>query len=349
MTGCHRGDAPPLSQAESPSIQVRLAAVTDTQVVQAVVASGVLGAKEEIPLGFKIGGVIASITVEEGERIRAGQVLATLEQPEIAGAVAKAEAGLGQAERDLRRAEALFADSVIPRSAWEGARTAAEVARADVQVARFNQRYAAIRAPVAGTVLRRSAEPGQQISGGTPVLVLASAERGQVVRVGLADVDVARVAPGDRASIRFQGGTGQPVAGRVSQIAAQANPGAGTWTVEIRLDHPLVTVTGAAASGLIGAVEITPARAESVQLIPIQALLEGDSDSATVYTVSGKSAEPVASRRRVHIAFLAGDQVAVRGGLEGVNQVVTDGAPYLQEGAPVRPIGSQQVPEEGGR
>jgi hypothetical protein len=96
-------------------------------------------------------------------------------------------------------------------------------------------------------------------------------------------------------------------------------------------------------------VEITPGRAESVRLIPIEALLEGDSDSATVYTVRRQSAEPVADRRRVRIAFLAGEQVAVRAGLEGVNEVVTDGAPYLQDGAPVRPLGGQQVPEGGGR
>lgn len=327
--------------------QVRLAPVTDTSIVQPVVASGVLGAKEEIPLGFKIGGVIGRIEVEEGEVVKAGQLLATLELPEIAGAVAKAQAGLDQAERDLARADALYADSVIPRTGWEGAKTAAQVAQADLDIARFNQRYAAIRAPSSGTVLRRSAEPGQQISGGTVVLILASAGRGQVIRVGLADRDVARVSLGDRATIRFQLGTGV-VPGRVSQIAAQASPGTGTWSVEVALDRPQPATSGGVASGLIGAVEISPKRADAVRLIPIQALLEGDGDSAEVFTLAVNNSDTTAVRRRVSIAFLSGEQAAVSGGLEGVGEVVTDGAAYLQDGERVHPTGAASTQRRGG-
>ena len=336
----------PATEATSAAVRVRLAPVTDTTIVRPVVATGVLGAKEEIPLGFKIGGVIGRIEVEEGDLVKAGQLLATLELPEIAGAVAKAQAGLDQAERDLARANALYADSVIPRTAWEGASTAAEVAKADVEIARFNQRYAAIRAPSNGTVLRRNAEPGQQISGGSAVLILATAARGQVVRVGLADRDVARISLGDRATIRFQTGPAR-VTGRVSQIAAQATPGTGTWSVEVALDRPQSAAVGGVASGLIGAVEIAPKRAETVRLIPIQALLEGDEDSAVVFTLTANSAETTAVRRRVSIAFLSGEQAAIRGGLEGVREVVTDGAAYLQDGEVVHPVGAV-APSGGG-
>ena len=93
--------------AAQPAIRVHLAPVTDTTIVQLVTASGVLGAKEEVPLGFKIGGVVRSILANAGDLVRAGQLLASLELPEIEGGVAKAEAALAQAERDLTRAEAL--------------------------------------------------------------------------------------------------------------------------------------------------------------------------------------------------------------------------------------------------
>lgn len=334
----------PAALVATNAVRVRLAPVTDTTMVRPVVATGVLNAKEEIPLGFKIGGVVGRIEVEEGDVVKAGQLLATLELPEIAGAVAKAQAGLDQAERDLDRANALYADSVIPRTTWEGASTAAKVARADLAIARFNQHYAAIRAPSSGTVLRRNAEPGQQIPGGSAVLVVATAAKGQVIRVGLPDRDVARISLGDRATIRFQIGPGA-VTGRVTQIAAQTTPGTGTWSIEVALDRSETAAGRGVASGLIGAVEIAPKRAEAVRLIPIQALLEGNGDSAVVFTLTASNADTTAVRRRVSIAFLAGDQAAIRSGLEGVREVVTEGAAYLQDGDVVHPVG---VAAQGG-
>jgi membrane fusion protein, multidrug efflux system len=346
--GCGRAAAvPPKAEPTSQARVVRLAPVTDTSVVQPVTATGILGAKEEVPLGFKIGGVIGRIAVEEGDVVAAGQLLATLELPEIAGEVAKAEAGLRQAERDLARAEALYADSVIPRSVWEGAGTAVEVANANLQIARFNQRYAVIRAPGAGTILRRTAEPGQQIGGGVPVLLLGRSGQGQVLRAGLADRDAARVAPGDPAVVRFDAPPGTVMRGRVSQIAAQATPGTGTWVVEIRLEHPVSGSGRGLQSGLIGAVEIRPRREERVRLIPIAALLEGDGDSAAVYTLADHGTDTVAERRGVRIAFLAGEQAAVRAGLEGVHEVLTEGAAYVRDGDPVRPMRSGSATDGG--
>jgi multidrug efflux system membrane fusion protein len=340
-------EAPAPPKARSPAIPVRLAPVIDTLIVQPVTATGVLGAKEEVPLGFKIGGVVGRILVEEGDAVAPGQLLATLELPEIAGEVAKAEAGLTQADRDLTRAEALYVDSVIPRSSYEGAGTAVDVARANLEIARFNQRYAAIRAPSAGTILRRSAEAGQQIAGGVPVLILASAGRGQVVRLGLADRDVARVSTGDPAVVRFDQHPETAVTGRVSQIAAQATPGTGTWTVEVRLDHPVLAANGGVRSGLIGAAEITPRRAERVRLIPVSALLEGDADSAVVYTVATRDADTVAERHRVRVAFITGEQAAVRAGLDGIREVVTEGAGYAQGGGRVRPVKTEPLSDGG--
>ena len=341
LAGCGGVDAaPPRTDWRPQAVVVRLAPVRDTTIVQPVTGTGVLGAKEEVPLGFKIGGVISRLLVDEGETVAAGQLLATLELPEIAGEVAKVAAGLGQAERDLARARQLYADSVIPQNAYEGATTALEVARANLEIARFNQRYAAIRAPAAGTILRRTAEPGQQIAGGVPVLVLASAGAGQVVRVGLADRDVSRISIGDRALVRFDSEGGGPVGGRVTRIAALATPGTGAWAVEVRLAGRVSAGAGGIASGLIGAVEIAPRRAVPVRLIPLAAVLEGDADSAVVYTIVRGPGGSVARRHRVVLGFLTGDQAAVRSGLDGADAVVTEGAAYLQDGAPVRAMES---------
>ena len=222
LAACARGEAaPPPAEAGRAPVTVELAEVADTTIALPVEATGMVGAREELPLAFKIGGVVARVLVEDGEVVQAGSLLAELDQLEIGAEVRRAEAGAAQAARELARARALYRDSVISRAALEGAETAADVAEAGVEIARFNRRYAVIRAPAAGTVLRRMAEPGQQLAGGTPVLLFGSARGGQVVRVGLADRDVAQVAVGDPAVVRFEDGRA-PVPARVTLPALPA-------------------------------------------------------------------------------------------------------------------------------
>lgn len=310
-------------------VAVRTAAVAEEWGTPPVVGTGTLSAKDEVALSFKIGGVVARVAVEEGAAVRRGQLLATLEPAEIDAQVRQAEQDAGKAERGLARARALYRDSVATLEQLQDATTGAEVARAGLAAARFNRRYAAIVAPAGGVVLRRRAEAGELVSPGAPVIVLG-AGGGSVLRVGLPDRDAVRVRPGDAATVRFDAFPGTLFAGRVAEVAPAATPGTGTYQVQVAVD-----ATGRAlSSGLIGRVEIAPAARERLRLVPIEALLEADDDSATVYTLTPDGRR--ARRLPVRVAFLRGDRAAVSGGLDGVREVVTGGAAFLQDGAPVR-------------
>jgi RND family efflux transporter MFP subunit len=308
---------------------VRTAPVTHEVLAPPVVATGTLGPKEEIALSFKIGGVISRVVVDAGARVRAGESLAALDLREIDAAVTRAQSAADKAERDLARARRLYGDSVVTLSQLQDAETGAQVSRADLESARFNRRYAVIVAPAGGVILRRQAEPGELVAPGAPVLVLGSNGRGAVVRVGLADRDVVRVRRGDRAVVRFDALPDREFTGRVTEIAAAAEPSTGTYGVEIALPE-----AAGLASGLVGQVEIRPSTGLSTTLVPIEAVLEADDTEATVYALSGDGTR--AERRRVTVAFIAGDRVAVDRGLEGVAAVITDGAAYLNDGAAVR-------------
>jgi RND family efflux transporter MFP subunit len=296
-----------------------------------IVATGTVAPADVVALGFNIGGVIDRIAVDAGDGVRAGQTLAALDLREIDASLAKARSGAAKAERDLDRARRLYADSVVTLAQHQDAETAAELARADLESAAFNRRYAVIVAPAGGVVLRRAAEPGENISAGATVLVVGThgAGRGNKLEIGLADRDAVSVRKGDPALARFDALPGREFAGRVTRIGAAADPVTGTYEVEIALDD-----AGALAAGLVGRAEIRPARGAPARLIPIEAVLEADGADATVYILSadGKRAE----RRRVSIAFIEGSRVAVSGGLQGTSRVLTDGAAYLDDGAAVR-------------
>ncbi|MGH7614880.1 MAG: efflux RND transporter periplasmic adaptor subunit [Gemmatimonadales bacterium] len=318
---------------DSPSAAalVRTTPVTQEALAPPVVATGTLGPKEEIALSFKIGGVVSRVLVDAGARVRAGETLAALDLSEIDAAVTRAQSAADKAERDHLRARRLYGDSVVTLSQLQDAETGAQVTQADLETARFNRRYAVIVAPAGGVILRRQAEPGELIAPGAPVLILGSSARGTVVRVSLADRDVVRVRRGDRAVVHFDALPDQELAGQVTEISAAAEPGTGTFTVEIAL--PARAAVGL-ASGLVGEVEIRPAGGPPVSLVPIEALLEADGNEATVYALSADGSR--AERRRVTVSFISGDRVAVTHGLEGVTAVITDGAAYLNDGAAVR-------------
>ncbi len=330
IVGCARGRAAaPGARAEAP-VAVRVAPVTLERVTQPVTATGTLGPKEEVPLSFKVGGVIAQMRVDEGQSVRAGDTLALLDLSEIDAAVIRARSAAEKAERDLTRAQRLYGDSVATLEQAQNAETGRDVARAELETATFNRRYAIIVASASGVILKRSAEPGELVQAGMPILKLGSHARGVVVRAGLADRDVVRVRLGDRAVVRFDAFPDRTFEGTVTELAGASDPMTGTYDVEVTV--PLAA--SRLASGLVGQVEIRPAATHTVALVPIESLLEADGSHATVFAASadGRRAE----RRSVTIAFLTGDRVAVTSGLEGVTTVVTDGAAYLDDGSTLR-------------
>jgi RND family efflux transporter MFP subunit len=330
IVGCARGRAAaPGARAEAP-VAVRVAPVTLERVTQPVTATGTLGPKEEVPLSFKVGGVIAQMRVDEGQSVRAGDTLALLDLSEIDAAVVRARSAAEKAERDLTRAQRLYGDSVATLEQAQNAETGRDVARAELETATFNRRYAIIVAPASGVILKRSAEPGELVQAGMPILKLGSHARGVVVRAGLADRDVVRVRLGDRAVVRFDAFPDRTFEGTVTELAGASDPMTGTYDVEVTV--PLAS--SRLASGLVGQVEIRPAATHTVALIPIESLLEADGSQATVFGVSADGQR--AERRTVTIAFLTGHRVAVTSGLEGVATVVTDGAAYLDDGTTLR-------------
>lgn len=330
LTGCRGSDAQEVAHRESTrAVPVRIAPVTDTMLARPIVAAGTVAPKDEIALSFMVGGVIAQITAESGDAVRSGQRLAALDLREIEAALTKARSAAEKAARDVARAQRLYADSVVTLAQLQDAATGAELARADLEAAAFNREYAVIVAPSSGTILRRAAEPGEMVSPGATVLVLGSRARGNVVEAGLADRDVVLVARGAPAVARFDALPGESFDGRVTQIAAAADRATGTFLVEVTLraaDH--------LAAGLVGQVEILPARAVAASLVPIEAILEADGNHATVYALSADGGR--AERRRVTVGFIDDGRVAVTRGLEGAASVLTDGAAFVDDGAAVR-------------
>jgi RND family efflux transporter MFP subunit len=262
LAGCGNGTESAPAKAAAP---VRVAAVEQASAAESLRAIGVLAPADEVRLAFKTGGVIQSLAVEQGAEIREGQLLATLAQDEVAAAVAQARAVAEQAARDLERGRALLADEVATREQVETLSTANEVARAQLRSALFNARHARIEAPADGVVLRKLAEPDEQVASGQPVLVVGNTSGGWIVRASLADRDVVRVRAGDAAEVALDAYPGRRFAARVVEIAAAADPRTGTYEMKVSVDP-----AGARfVQGLVAKVTVADPEAGSVAVVPV--------------------------------------------------------------------------------
>jgi RND family efflux transporter MFP subunit len=304
--------------------------VTDAALDNALRAVGLLTPKEEARLSFKVGGVIESIPVEEGQSVKAGQLLAVLKPVEVDASLEQARQAAAKAQRDLERGKALLADGVATQEQVQDLSTAFAVARAAESSARFNAAHARIEAAVDGVVLRKLAEANEVVQAGQTVLVLGGAERGWIVRVGLADRDVVRVRVGDAARVEFDAWPGQSFRGRISNIASAADAATGTFTVEVQVDAGAVRFV----QGLVAKVALSPRDPVNSRVIPLQALLEANDREAGVFVLDPST--HVVHRVNIRIGRMSAGRIEVLDGLAQGAQVVTDGAAFLENGETVR-------------
>lgn len=341
-------DNAPLPEREAvpraPVVSVSVSTVTSAVDADPVTATGTFGSRDEIPLAFKIGGIVSRVLVDEGATVQRGQLLASLDLREINAAVDKAQVGFDKVQRDQARVQRLAVDSVATLAQLQDATSALEAARSDLITAKVNREYATIVAPEGGIVLQRLVTAGSNVSAGTAIMQLGGTRRGRVLRVGLPDRDALRVQLGDAATIRFDALPARTFVGRVQLVGRSADPRTGTYAVEI-------TVIGADAlpSGLVGAVAIaargTTSEAKLGASVSVDALLEADRDSATVYTVTAPSdaaSDLIAQPQRVRVIGVSGDRAAIEG-LAPDTRIVTRGAAYVTPGARVRIVNADTL------
>lgn len=319
------------TKRETKPIAVRVADVLPQDKALAIQASGIVASQEELKLAFKIGGVITAVYVNEGDRVKKGQVLARLDPSEIQAQVAQAKTGLEKAIRDLERGQRLYEDTVATLEQVQDLTTAKEVAENNLKVAEFNQKYSSIYAPSSGRVLKRFAEKGEIIGPGNPVYFIAANSSAQVLRVGLTDVDVVRVKIGDVASLSFDAYPHQSFEGVISEIAAGSDPMSGTYEVEISIKSGKEEIK----NGFIGKASIQPEAKKGTYRIPIEAVVEADPERASIY-VPNESKTGVTrldlSRYEIGNNFI----LTPESELGTHREVITDGARYLRANSQIR-------------
>ncbi|MFM2288252.1 MAG: hypothetical protein RL684_1395 [Pseudomonadota bacterium] len=320
LAACH-GAAPPVAATATP---VGTALAVDGPDAPTLELHGVVGSRDELRLAFKSGGVIARIAVEAGDAVRAGSVLAELEPPEVDAQLAQAHELEQKAARDLARGEQLRIDEVISLEQLQNLRTQHELAAAQLRAASFNRGYARIVAPADGVVLQRLAAAHELVSPGQPVLAVSSGSRGWVVRAAVSDRELLALRPGLAASVRLDAAPGEPLRARVIELSRAADPATGLFPVQLALEPTTLRL----ASGMVASATLEPGTGGVRVRIPAGALVSAAGTEGRIFVL----ADGIARRRTVRVAFLDGQRIALADGLKAGETVITDGAPFLEDG-----------------
>ena len=330
-TGCK---TKPGEEPENPEIGIRILSVSKSDYQSPVHTAGKLSTKTESRLSFKTGGIIQRILVDEGQSVNEGQLLAELNPEEIYSKVQQAELVLEKSERDFRRAENLYRDSVATLEQYENAGTALDIARANERIARFNLKYSAIHAPSDGKILKRIGETNEIIAPGHPVFIFASTQNDWVVRASLTDRDVIRIQMLDSARIFFDAYDKEVFMGMISEIGMEADPYTGTYEVEAKLLRKPEKLV----SGFIARMDIYPSDKKSAIIIPYGAVVDGVGLTGYVYVIENSRPQ----RRKIFIESFTDQGIIVRSGLYEGEEIVIEGTQYLVEDSPVRIIETVQ-------
>jgi RND family efflux transporter MFP subunit len=350
LTAC--GDGHP-SDPRTQAPLVRIGAVEGAPATSRAF-TGVVAARVQSDLGFRVSGKVLERLVDTGQTIRRGQPLMRMDPIDLGlqaqaqqEAVAAARARAKQTADDEARYRDLVAEGAVSASAYDQIKAAADSARAQLKaaeaqadVARNASGYALLLADADGVVVETLAEPGQVVSAGQPVVRLARAgQREAIVHLP----ETLRPVIGSTAQATLYGNRQSTEPATLRQLSDAADRA--TRTYEARY-----VLGGALAQAPLGAtvtVAIQDGKASTPTLqVPIGALFDPGKGPG-VWAIEGKPAKAV--WRSVQVLGLSDDVAQVKGDLKVGDQVASLGAHLLREGEAVRPMGQGDAMAAGDR
>ncbi|HUX96832.1 MAG TPA: efflux RND transporter periplasmic adaptor subunit [Bacteroidales bacterium] len=318
-------------QSVTVPVRITLSAIRKVPAVVPLHSNGILVSSEELKLSFKTGGIVAHIPVNEGNRVKKGDVIATLDLSEIKAAVEQAELGYNKALRDYQRASNLYRDSVATLELKQNSATALDLAASRLKVASFNLTHSSITAPENGIILKIFAKESEMVASGYPVILFGSSAKFWKVKVGFSDKDIVKINIGDSARISFDAYPDKIFYGLVDQTGEMSNPMTGTYEVELNLSETELRL----ASGFVAGVDLFTSTSDSIPAVPVESVVEANGNEGYVYILEGDSS---VVKTKIEIVLVTGSQLAVRGIPEGIKEVVSGGAAYLRDGEKVQVI-----------
>lgn len=301
--------------AEEEAIPVEVTTLATGEIASVLRFSANLEAENEVQVFSEAKRLVRELFVEEGNRVRRGQVLLRLEDKEQRSAIAKVRSQLSKAEREYKRQKQLHEQELISQQLFAEAIFELEQRQLSLQDAERELTYTEVRAPISGTVTSRLVKVGDQVQIGQHLFDLVDFDS-IVARIFVPEKHLAELSRGLRANVSPAAAEGREYVATVDRIAPIVDPQSGTIKVTVAVGGQ-----EGLRPGMYVNVDLVTATSDDAVLVPKRALVY-DSDQMFVYRLSDDlRVEQVFIEPRLtdkhHVepadGLLAGDLVVVAG------------------------------------
>jgi RND family efflux transporter MFP subunit len=338
LAGCSQEKAAPVAEVVRP---VKVVEIGRAETTRQLDYSGSVRARTEMNLGFRVAGKVTERLVDIGQHVNAGDVLARIDAADYELSVKSAQASLDAAERQVetvdlakKRAEQLYAKNFAPKSqldqatlAYDQAVASRDAARSTLAQAQNQVRYTDLKAGEDGIVTATSADIGQVVGAGTPVMTVAVDGEKEVL-IAVPELDIAGFRPGKEVKASFWSDENLTLDGKVREVAGSADPQSRTFAVRVSLPNDPRVLLGMTAN-----VQATVGSKAELVSIPLTAMTEKDGKQI-VWTVD--RASDTVHPRPIKVANFTADGVAVADGLKQGDVVVAAGTQFMTENLKVK-------------
>lgn len=314
--------------AERTAVTVEVAPAALRPIRASYQATAALEAPGEAQAVSKTSGVLLRLLVEEGDSVKAGQVLAKIDPERPRLEVRRAEAMLRKLEAELARSKELYERKLVAADLYEKIRYDVDTQRAIYDMAKLELSYTDIVAPISGVIAQRSAKVGNLIQLNSPLFRIVDVSRLEAT-LNVPEREIATMRAGAPVSMQVDALPGIAFEGHIDRISPVVDAGSGTFRV-ICAFSPDARLR----PGMFGRIGVVFDEREDVLTVPRIALIEGDNEAAVYRVQDGK-----AVRTPVQLGYLSGEVAEIRTGLAQGDLVVTTGKVALRDGAMVDVVG----------
>ncbi|MGI4864349.1 MAG: efflux RND transporter periplasmic adaptor subunit [Janthinobacterium lividum] len=310
-----------------------LRAGAETTATQPVQYSGTVAEGSGTTVSFQVGGTITALPIEEGQRVRRGQLLATVDGTTYREQYNAQLAQQRLAEDTYRRVKQVFDQGSVAETKLVQARQQAEQARASALASYQNVAHTRLLAPIDGYIGRKQVDVGAVASPGTAVATLVQL-REVKVNVAIPEADINHLRPGDPATVRVPSLGTTPLAGRIDVVSPVADAQSHTFQVSVLLPNPGLQLKPSMTAQVSFDRAAYRTGSTAGLVLPLRAVQVDERGRHFVYVVQGTTAR----WHEVQTGDLVGDGLAVTSGLTAQDQVVVDGYHKLYDQAQIKVI-----------
>lgn len=259
---------------------------------------------QQATLHAKVTGYIATLTVDKGDTVKAGQVLATLEVPELQSDISKSKAEVTAAQIEVKRLHAARAkspDLILPQ-AIDDAEAKLAIAQASLERSETQIQFATLKAPFDGIITARHADPGSLATANTTKLLEVTDLSTVRLQIPVTELETGLVTVGKPVKAQIDAAGATPVEASISRIAYALDPATRTMLAEADLKNPELKLR----PGMYAMTKIAVEKHEGATLIPVAALVMEKTNAFVFKHVDGK-----AMKTAVKIGFNDGTNVEV--------------------------------------